>query len=214
MKILLFAATATELAPLLSAKGIAPGDSFFTLGKHEVKVLIGGVGMVSTAFSLGEHLSENSYDLALNAGIAGALDTQIPLGKVLQITDDTIADFGAEAPEGFISIDQLGFGTQTFRPIAPGVDFHVLASLPKASAITVNKSHGTEASIADTKNNYAAQVESMEGAAFFYACERAQLPSIQLRAISNRVEPRNRDAWDIPGAIASLNSVLLALLEE
>lgn len=214
MKILLFAATATELAPLLSAKGVTNGDSFFRVGKHEVNVLIGGVGMVSTAYSLGEHLSKNTYTLAINAGIAGALDTHIPLGKVLQITDDTIADFGAESPEGFIFIDQLGYGSQTFRPIAPGIGFQTLDRLPKASALTVNKSHGTETSIADCKNRYAAQVESMEGAAFFYACERAQLPSIQLRAISNWVEPRNRDAWDIPGAIASLNSVLVALLEE
>lgn len=214
MKILLTAATSAEIAPLFAALNLAEGSTSFTLKKHEVNVLIAGVGMVSTAFSLGLHLSKNNYDLAINVGIAGALDAQIPLGKVLQITDDTIADFGAEAPEGFISIDQLGFGVQTFRPIMPSNPFNLLATIPKASALTVNKSHGTKSSIADIKNRYGAQVESMEGAAFFYACQHVQVPSLQLRAISNRVEPRNRDAWDIPGAIFNLTSTLKALLDE
>jgi futalosine hydrolase len=54
----------------------------------------------------------------------------------------------------------------------------------------------------------------MEGAAFFYACARVELASIQLRAISNWVEPRNRDAWNIPLAISNLNQSLAQLLSE
>jgi futalosine hydrolase len=54
----------------------------------------------------------------------------------------------------------------------------------------------------------------MEGAAFFYSCAQAGLPSIQLRAISNWVEPRNRDAWNIPLAISNLNQTIAQLLSE
>jgi futalosine hydrolase len=89
MKILLVAATSAEIAPLIAQHGLGSHTDSFMLGKYQVKVLITGVGMVSTAFALGQELAKNSYDLAINAGIAGSFDRSIPLGKVLHISDDT-----------------------------------------------------------------------------------------------------------------------------
>jgi len=121
MKILLVAATSAEIAPLIDQHGIGPHADSFTHGKHHVKVLITGVGMVSTAFALGQELAQNSYDLAINAGIAGSFDRSIPLGKVLHISDDTFAELGAEDAGGFISIDTLGFGTQYTHALSPAI---------------------------------------------------------------------------------------------
>ncbi|MFM6954352.1 MAG: futalosine hydrolase [Sphingobacteriaceae bacterium] len=214
MKILLVAATSAEIAPLLTKYLAGPETSSFSLGAHQVNVLITGVGMVSTAFSLGQELAQNSYDLAINGGIAGSFDRHIPLGKVLHITDDTLAELGAEEEQGFISIDALGFGSQHTQAIAPATPLPFLGGVQKATAITVNKAHGTSASITAIAKTHPVQVESMEGAAFFYACAQVKLPSIQLRAISNWIEPRNRDAWNIPLAIANLNQTLEQLLSE
>ena len=44
----------------------------------------------------------------------------------------------------------------------------------------------------------------MEGATFFYICAREKIPFLSLRAISNKVEPGNRDAWDIQLALGNL----------
>jgi futalosine hydrolase len=52
----------------------------------------------------------------------------------------------------------------------------------------------------------------MEGAAFFYACLAAKVPFVEIRSISNRMEPRNRDAWDLPLAVRNLNEVLVGIL--
>jgi len=49
-------------------------------------------------------------------------------------------------------------------------------------------------------------VESMEGAAFFMACEQFEIPCIQIRAISNKVEKRNTANWDLSLAIKNLNN--------
>ena len=57
------------------------------------------------------------------------------------------------------------------------------------------------------------KIESMEGAAFFYACRKAGVPFIQIRAVSNYVEKRNRDAWQIGLAVKNLNTFALELLE-
>jgi len=58
-------------------------------------------------------------------------------------------------------------------------------------------------------------IETMEGATFFYICSMENIPFLALRAISNRVEKRNRDNWNITLALKNLseklNDVLLTL---
>jgi len=58
--------------------------------------------------------------------------------------------------------------------------------------------HGNEDSIAAIRRRQKPQIESMEGAAFMYACIIHKVPFAQVRAVSNVVERRNRAAWNIP----------------
>lgn len=213
MNILLVAATANELKPTLDYFGITPNAPAIQTGKHRLSCLIAGVGMVATAFALGRQLAANKYDLAVNAGIAGSFDPAIPLGQVLHITDDTFAELGAEDGDAFLSIDALGYGTALQHPVSPNFNQPLLEQLPKASAITVNKVHGSENSISQTKARLKPQLESMEGAAFFYACNQFATPAVQIRAVSNRVERRNRDNWNIGLAITNLNDFLIRFME-
>ena len=53
----------------------------------------------------------------------------------------------------------------------------------------------------------------MEGAAFFYACLLAKIPFLEIRSISNYVEARNRETWNLPLAINNLNQILIEILE-
>ncbi|MEM9847875.1 MAG: hypothetical protein AAF847_08290 [Bacteroidota bacterium] len=79
--------------------------------------------------------------------------------------------------------------------------------------MTVNKVHGYEPSIEQITSKYPVQVESMEGAAFFYAALVSETPFLQIRAISNYVEARNRDNWKLGLAIDNLNEVLVEILK-
>jgi futalosine hydrolase len=54
----------------------------------------------------------------------------------------------------------------------------------------------------------------MEGAAFMQICLTEKIPFAELRAISNYVEPRNRENWKMKEAIENLNTVLIALFEK
>ena len=92
-------------------------------------------------------------------------------------------------------------------------DIPALQRLPRVSGITVNTVHGRDASIADAARRFAPQVESMEGAAFMYACAIAAIPYAQVRAVSNVVERRNRSAWQIGPAVTALSAAALAILE-
>ena len=84
--------------------------------------------------------------------------------------------------------------------------------LRKCSGLTVNCVNGASDSIAKIKAKYDADVESMEGAGFLYACRSMDIHHHQLRAISNRVEPRNKDNWRIQEAIDNLNKELINLI--
>ena len=88
-----------------------------------------------------------------------------------------------------------------------------LAALPEAHGITVNTAHGDDASIARLRARLTPDVESMEGAAFMYACLVSGTPFVQVRAVSNMVERRNRAAWKLADAVRSLGDFSLAFLD-
>jgi len=202
MKLLLVAATPQEIQLFIDQKGPFGSD---------VEVLITGVGMVATAFALGKKLIKEKFDLAINAGIAGAFDRHFSIGDVVSVKEDHFSELGAEDNEDFIPIDTLGFGKSLLKPVG---NFPFGDRLSEVTAITVNKVHGSSASIHRTQAALNPQIESMEGAAFFYACEQFALPCIQIRSISNYVEPRNRESWNIPLAIKNLNTELIQIVEQ
>jgi len=222
MKILLVTATRAECEPLLTRLADPANSASLKLKNHETDVLITGVGMVATAFSLGRQLASRRYDLVINAGIAGSFDFNLSVGEVVLITEDIFAELGAEDGDDFLSLNELGFGEiNQFPPDShqesdfiqsEKLNLKALEQLKKVRAITVNRVHGNEFSIAKTLARYNAQVESMEGAAFFYACNQTQTPCMQIRSISNYVERRNKEKWNLSLAIKNLNDFLIRFL--
>ena len=203
MKLLLVAATKAELGKVFDYYNLR-GDDFVSQPKFDV--LITGVGMTATAFALGKYLNSN-YNLVLNVGIAGSFDLNIALGSLVNIETDTFAELGAEDHEEFLTINQLGFGENTCTST------YIFDELPKVNGITVNKVHGNALSIAKTLSRFNPQTESMEGAAVFYACRMQNIPCLQVRAISNYVEPRNKANWQIGLAIDNLNDWIIQFIE-
>jgi futalosine hydrolase len=201
MKTLIVAATIFEIKPLLAHFDLSESS---LLNNGIADILITGVGMTATAFALGKHLSNNNYELVLNLGIAGSFDKAIPLGSVVNITQDTFAELGAQDKEQFLTIDSLNLGKSKYQATYQVPD-ELLSTLKRVEAITVNMVHGREDSIALITSRLAPEIESMEGAAVFYCCEQLAIPCLQVRSISNYVEPRNKDAWEMRPAITNLN---------
>lgn len=207
MKILLVAATRAEIAFMAEHFRLPEKDFIRT---NDFDVLITGVGMTATAFALGKHLS-GIYKLVLNVGIAGTFDSAIPLGTVLNITSDEFAELGAEDGANFLSIDALGFGTAKFTA-ANNLLHESVTRLKRVHGITVNRVHGNETSIANAIEQSHPITESMEGAAVLYCCHQESLPCLQIRSISNYVEPRNKANWEIGLAVKKLNEWVIEFL--
>ena len=190
----------------------------FRKGKFQVQLLISGVGSTMTAYHLGRYFAKNKPELCINAGVAGAFTEELKIGDVVNVISDRFGDLGAEEQDGsFIDVHQMGLIKGNEAPFQNGNLYNMPAMendfLPKVSGITVNKVHGHEESIQKIKDRYSPEVESMEGAAFFYACLTEKINFLQIRSISNHVEPRCKDNWDIPLAIENLNKVLIELVD-
>jgi futalosine hydrolase len=216
VKILLIAATSAEILPFVTNFKV-PLNKEFSIGHIQVLTIVSGAGMVATAYSLGNALRNFQPDFILNVGIAGAIDRSIELGTLVNVVQDYLHRFGAEDNDQFISASKIGI-------LNPDVEYlqssllkiernELLKSidlLKKVNGITVQTVHGNASSIKKLKLQHPeAQIESMEGAAVFYAGFMEQIPVIQLRSISNFVEPRNRASWKIPEAIKVLNDFLI-----
>jgi futalosine hydrolase len=207
MKTLVVAATLAEVKGIY-AHFDCPPAAFMQSPAFDI--LITGVGMTATAYALGKTLSAD-YQLVLNLGIAGSFDRNISLGTVVQVMEDEFSELGAQDRDSFISLSDLGFGKTTYE--RSFTEPHpLLNTLPQVRGITVNQVHGNRAAIDAVVNRLHPATESMEGAAVFYACEQAALPCLQIRAISNYVEERNKESWKIGLAINNLNQWAIEFL--
>jgi futalosine hydrolase len=224
VRVLLVTATSSEVAPFIaSASPVRDHSGRLTAcrrGAHDVDVLTTGVGMVATATWCSRTLMARDYDLALNLGVCGTFDRILALGTVVHVVMDRFGELGAEDGDRFLTIHELGLRDADESPFtgerlvnAAPPDNAPLRALPSVNGITVNTVHGDEPSIARAVERFAPQVESMEGAAFMYACLVHGLPFAQVRAVSNVVERRNRDAWKLPDAIRALNTAAVEIID-
>lgn len=217
MKILIVAATEIEVEPL--HKALKTSFPQF-LNSAAPEFLITGIGMVATAYALGKELASDKYGLILNAGIAGSYNRNINIGDVVNVMSDTIYEMGAEDGNNFIPFHKLGIEKLSETNMNDNIiinkthiENETITKLLKVNGITVNTIHGNEESIKKIIQNYNPEIETMEGAAFMFACTHANLPYCQIRSISNYVEKRNTNNWNIKLAIENLNKTLMEIIK-
>lgn len=221
MLITIVSATPFEIAPLtsfLEKNLVKHSNGTFHQGPLQVRILVTGVGMPLTAWQLGKYVGQERPDLIINAGVAGAFNRTLELGTVVNVVSERYGDLGAEEADGsFMDVHEMGLIEKSEKPFENGrmnnPSAAQFAFLPAVHGLTVNKVHGSAASIEKIKAKYTVDVESMEGAAFFLACLQEKLSFLEIRAISNYVEVRNRDNWKLGLAIEALNKVLLQMIQ-
>ena len=139
-------------------------------------------------------------------GVAGAFNNDFKIGDVVEVVEDSFSEIGFENGVGLSEFTDFEI-TNTFKVKGK-------TNLQKVKGITVNTVHGNEASIVKIVDRLNPDVESMEGAACFMVCEKFNIPCMQIRAISNKVEKRNKTIWDMPLAIKNLNTKVQQIIDE
>lgn len=182
------------------------------------EVALAGVGPAMAAARTASHLAHAdrahvSYGLVISAGIGGGFVGAAEIGSLVVASEIIAADLGAESPEQFLTLDDLGFGT-----VRVAVDLEraqqlvqrlTEAGLPTAlgPVLTVSTATGTAITAADRAARCgSAAAEGMEGYGVAMAAQEWGLPVLEIRAISNAVGPRDRSAWRIQEALEALEA--------
>ena len=215
MNCLVIAATPIEIRPLLEKlkEGNIPISNSIQLD-----VLITGIGLLATSYSLQKQIQLKRPDLIIQAGVGGCFDKKMKLGRVFIIKKEAIADQSVIELNALKTLFDLDLVPANQPPYQKGwlVNPHPIVKklrLPKATGISVNEITTHLQKVRFYKKQFNPLIESMEGAALHYVALLEDIPFIQLRSTSNYIAERNKKNWNMPAAIHSLNQTLLNLLE-
>ena len=216
MNCLVIAATNKEISPFLDQYRGNPEWS----RNMDIDVLITGIGMTATTYRLVKHFNLKRPDFVIQAGVAGCFNTSIPLGSVLAIKQDTIADESVIELKKLKTIFELKLVPQDQFPykkgwlINPGDTFTKKNKLKAVKGISVNQITTSRQMIQFYKEEFNPVTESMEGAALHYVCLAENIPFLQIRSISNYIGERNKKNWDMKESIIRLNKELSRIVTD
>lgn len=199
MKLLLVSATQLEVHEYLMS---AP--------HHDV--LISGVGLAAATFEITNQLNHHHYDLVIQAGVAGAFEQSgLQPGDIVTVKKDAFGDCGVYENEKIVSLQEAGLSSEKEWLVNSNDKALRLLDVPQVKAITVNTLSDNINYISALQKRWQPDVESMEGAALHFVCQKKHIPFLQVRSISNMVGQRNKAEWRLGTAVANLNQVLFAL---
>ncbi|MEO5562584.1 MAG: futalosine hydrolase [Chitinophagaceae bacterium] len=216
MDCLLVAATAKEIAIFLDHYRNTDKTAFIDIN---IDVLITSIGLTATTYSLTKQFALKKPDLVIQAGIAGCFDKKIPLGSIVAVKQDTIADEAVIESKKLKTIFDLKLVSPDQSPYKKGWLVNPDNGIMKrnrfkaVNAISVNQVTTDKQMIRLYQNRYKPIIETMEGAALHYVCLSENIPFLQLRGISNYTGERNKTKWNFKDSIGNLNKELIRLLE-
>lgn len=216
MHILLTAATSFEIQSVINFLQ----QQQYRVDGHRVEVLVAGIGGMHTAYQLTNRMAQNRPDYAIQAGIGGSFSTNYPPGSAVLVQQEISGDLGVEENKQWKDLFDMNLQAVNESPYTGKalVNPHIIQweylELPFVTGVSVNEITSQPERIAQLQQNYAATVESMEGAAFHYVCLQQQVPFIQVRTISNYVGERDKNQWKIKEAISTLNDQVIRMIAD
>ena len=187
--------------------------------------LITGIGPVEAAVQLTAYLAKasSSFKGVINLGIGGAYCHESEGADLLDICvaeREVLGDLGicyhdAVEPLRGESLQVLDTFLLDNRLLAQaeGVLRSAKVAYKRGTFVTVSCVSGTRQRGALLARQHQALCENMEGAAVARACQQFGLPLLELRCISNRVEDRNLQNWQLKKACARCGEVAALVLQ-
>lgn len=182
-----------------------------------------GVGKSQAAGAAAWACGTISCQGVLSIGLGGVLPKpphEVGVGAAVLASRSLFADEGGLTPDGFRSIDAMGFPVAAFGETGMPCDPMWAAPLGRVAdatgwIATVSTCSGTDASARTVADRTGAIVENMEGAAVAAAISRLPKPPrfAEIRVISNTTGDRGAQQWDLPRALDRLGVVALAAAE-
>jgi futalosine hydrolase len=196
-----------------------------------IELLHSGVGKANAA-AAATILALHQPQALLVVGCGGALPgSRLQVGDLALASSEIFGDEGVLTPQGFQDLAAMRLPLLSISspplyntcPVDPDwqqraneqlTPFAAAAgiSLVTGPFVTVSTCSGTTAAGEILSRRSGGICENMEGAAAALVCARHNIPFCELRGISNLVEDRNLERWDLVGAAAIAQQALIALL--
>jgi futalosine hydrolase len=207
MNILIVAATHIESKLIINNLDLKKDSkNLFSNQELNTDLLVTGIGIPATMYSVLTQLATKKYELLINIGIAGAFLGKAQIGETFNVSSDYFGDIGFYRNDVFTSIFNTKI-SQNFDEIFDNGIIKNTSQIPeyfnklqKTNAVTVNIPEKSE--IKDVG------LESMEGAAFMMIAELKKLNHIQIRSVSNIVGITPRNDWQIETAVGNYSQII------
>jgi futalosine hydrolase len=213
MRVIITAATNLELDG--SAK---KASQLFQKSKLKLSFHATGIGMLASGVNLTQLITAHQPDLIIQMGIAGSYIKTEPLGKVMVVASESIADIGVRENGVFKDLFESQLLKDNEAPFKkrkltnPAIrSFNVLKT-DMVAAVTINEITTSPKRIKEIIATHNPVLESMEGAALHYVGGLTKTPFIQIRAVSNYVGERNKAKWKLKESIEQLEAYVLTYL--
>ena len=217
MRIAVVTATEMEMQPIRAYLS----ERLYLRRLHRFDLCVSGVGILHSTHALCRFLSGEKPDIAIQAGVGGGFHPlKHPIGTCVAVGSEIQGDLGVLEPGGIwkglpdmglMDADQAPYTSG--RLINPHRDLLGCSGLPVVNGVTVNQVSTASELISMMAHQLAADVESMEGAAFHYACLEAGIPFLQLRGLSNLVGDRDKSRWQMSPALNSVRDALFLTID-
>ncbi|MFD0551998.1 futalosine hydrolase [Streptomyces rectiviolaceus] len=203
---LLTAPSRSSLRVLVATAVPAERDAVADLLPPYADAVAVGVGPAAAGAHTAAALARGTYDLVISTGIGGGFQPDAPIGSLVLADEITAADLGAETPDGFLPVTELGFGAVTHQPPLSLVrELAAACGGLTGTVLTVSTVTGSAERAAELRRRHPrALAEAMEGFGVAEAAAAYALPVLEIRAVSNAVGPRDRGAWRIGEALGAL----------
>lgn len=204
-----------------------------SLAGRQVLLCVGGMGKVNAAHAAALMIAEFSPDSLLIFGVGGAYPASgAVVGDIALAQVEIAGDEGVLTNDGFKDMEYIGIPLlktatsvifTTYTAPEPLLK-RALHSLITSSApgrtdvhfghfVTLSTCTGTTARARELEERYRGLCENMEGAAAAQVAELHGIPWLEVRGISNIVEDRDMQKWDIPKAAEAAQKAVLRILE-
>ena len=205
--------------------------SLFT---QKVALLHSGIGKINAASAVTALLEIIEPEVVIVIGCGGAYPgSDLAVGDLVLASEEILGDEGVASTQGFVDFATLGFPLlehggpvmeQRFfadpqllaaaqQPLADAAS-QADAKLAIGPMVTVSTCSGTDQAAQAMVQRTDGICENMEGGAIAQICRLYEVPFFELRGISNQVENRDLNRWDLPAAARIAQRALMAYLKD
>lgn len=201
--------------------------------RKDTAYLASGIGKTNAAHAATLLLEKYSPELIILFGIGGAYPSaDLKIGDIVIAKKETYGDEGIMNKNGFHGAESIGIPLlkkdrkKYFNEfpldkklVRRSVSVLKLAPLPlnpnvkSGNFITVSTCTGTRKRALELEKRYNAICENMEGAAVAHIAAAYGASLLEIRGISNIVEDRNKDKWDLRLAAYNCQKAVMELLK-